>query len=253
MAVEARETGDGPPVALIHGFGIPPRHLDALARSLASRHRVIVVDLPGYGQSPPLAVASALDDAHTAVAEMLVRRGADDAFLVGFSFGGYRALVLASSPLLRPRGVVTLGGFANLTSEEREAYRQLRRLAPAVDRLLEMFLPTLFAPAFAAKRPDALAEVRRWATELDRETLLGELEAIAESPDLRPAVSALAIPIGSCAGSEDAIIPVAHCVEIAQCASHPLARCHVIPGAGHALLFEAPEAVASFVLEMTSG
>jgi 2-hydroxy-6-oxonona-2,4-dienedioate hydrolase len=43
--------GIGPPVVLVHGFGVSGRYMIPLARSLADRFSVFVPDLPGYGRS----------------------------------------------------------------------------------------------------------------------------------------------------------------------------------------------------------
>ena len=43
--------GSGPPVVLVHGFGVSGRYMLPLARALALSFRVHVVDLPGHGRS----------------------------------------------------------------------------------------------------------------------------------------------------------------------------------------------------------
>ncbi|MTI00604.1 alpha/beta fold hydrolase [Roseibium sp. RKSG952] len=54
--IYCRTGGEGPPVLLIHGY--PQTHAiwHRVAPSIAESHRVVLVDLPGYGQStiPPL-------------------------------------------------------------------------------------------------------------------------------------------------------------------------------------------------------
>ena len=42
-------TGDGPPVVLVHGFGVDGTTMLQLGRLLVTRHRVIIPDLPGFG------------------------------------------------------------------------------------------------------------------------------------------------------------------------------------------------------------
>jgi pimeloyl-ACP methyl ester carboxylesterase/uncharacterized RDD family membrane protein YckC len=46
--------GAGPPVVLVHGFGISGAYMLPLARELASTFRTLVPDLPGQGKSGPL-------------------------------------------------------------------------------------------------------------------------------------------------------------------------------------------------------
>jgi len=55
LRVHAREGGDGPPVVLVHGYGVSGRYMVPLARELAVDCTVFVPDLPGHGRSetPP--------------------------------------------------------------------------------------------------------------------------------------------------------------------------------------------------------
>lgn len=93
------EAGEGAPVVLLHGGGPGAtgasnyvRNIDALAR----RFRVIVPDMPGYGQSSKeLDFSDPFGDLATAVRMMLDELGIEKAHLVGNSYGGAAALRLA--------------------------------------------------------------------------------------------------------------------------------------------------------------
>lgn len=106
------EQGSGYPVILIHGasgnlrdwtFGIAPR--------LAERFRVIAFDRPGFGYSdrlPRRGWVPAVQAAH--LREAAARLGAENAVVVGHSWGGALAMAWA---LLYPdevRGVVSVSG-----------------------------------------------------------------------------------------------------------------------------------------------
>src|SRR5262245_44725245 len=43
--------GDGPPIVLVHGFGVSGGYMLPLARVLAETRSVLVPDLPGHGRS----------------------------------------------------------------------------------------------------------------------------------------------------------------------------------------------------------
>src|SRR3954454_21095522 len=57
VKIHARTGGTGPPVVLVHGYGVSGRYLLPLARVLAARCAAYVPDLPGHGRSdqPPAA------------------------------------------------------------------------------------------------------------------------------------------------------------------------------------------------------
>ena len=55
LGVHAHVGGEGPPVVLVHGYGVSGTYMLPLARSLAPSFSVFAPDLPGYGRSqrPP--------------------------------------------------------------------------------------------------------------------------------------------------------------------------------------------------------
>jgi pimeloyl-ACP methyl ester carboxylesterase len=52
-SMHAKVLGDGPPVVLLHGYGVSCTYMIPLARELATSYRVFVPDLPGQGRSEP--------------------------------------------------------------------------------------------------------------------------------------------------------------------------------------------------------
>lgn len=67
--MHARLLGEGPPVVLLHGYGVSGTYMLPLARQLATSFRVLVPDLPGQGKSEPrpgLRSVSELADAFAA-------------------------------------------------------------------------------------------------------------------------------------------------------------------------------------------
>ncbi len=88
-----RETvGQGPDVALLHGWGLHAGVFGALAAALAPRFRVHALDLPGHGRSPWAKGAADLEGLARQVAECLPA----ECSLVGWSLGGMVAVRLAT-------------------------------------------------------------------------------------------------------------------------------------------------------------
>jgi 2-succinyl-6-hydroxy-2,4-cyclohexadiene-1-carboxylate synthase len=104
LRVEDRGEGVGAPLLLLHGFtGSAEAWGDPLLRSLASRRRVIVPDLPGHGGSPVvprgrLTLPALVED----LCSLLDRSGVARAVWVGYSMGGRVAL---GAGVLRPERV----------------------------------------------------------------------------------------------------------------------------------------------------
>lgn len=91
-----RETGEGPPLVLIHGLFGSLENLGGLARPLAERFRVYSVDLPNHGRSPHSEGAT-LASMAAQLSQWLQERGLASARLLGHSLGGKVAMELALS------------------------------------------------------------------------------------------------------------------------------------------------------------
>ncbi|HXG79137.1 MAG TPA: alpha/beta hydrolase [Methyloceanibacter sp.] len=91
-----REAGSGPPLLLLHGFGASTFTWRKIAPALAETHRVIAVDLKGFGQSDkPFDERYSVVDQAELVAELIEEKDLRELTLVGHSFGGGVALLLA--------------------------------------------------------------------------------------------------------------------------------------------------------------
>ena len=106
IAFERR--GAGEPLLLIHGTGGSRAHWAPVADRLAAERELLLVDLPGHGESDPPPAGTP----HTPIgyaqllADLLADLGFDAAHAAGNSVGGWTALELAK--LQRARSVVAI-------------------------------------------------------------------------------------------------------------------------------------------------
>ena len=88
-------SGNGPDLVLLHPVGLDHTFWESLAAAASRDHRVLRVDLRGHGRSPAAergtSVEDYADDVHAAIGQHC--RGA--ATVLGLSFGGMLAQVLA--------------------------------------------------------------------------------------------------------------------------------------------------------------
>ena len=90
------EEGKGPPLLLIHGFGTSSYTWRHIVPELALTHRVIAVDLKGFGQSDkPFDERYSVGDQAKLLAQFIEDHDLRDLTVVGHSFGGGIALRLA--------------------------------------------------------------------------------------------------------------------------------------------------------------
>jgi pimeloyl-ACP methyl ester carboxylesterase len=168
---------DYPPVALVHGFASSFAHgwehngwTDLLADA---GRKVLRIDLPGHGESPPTTDPAAFADVQGTLAEVIAPHAPVDA--VGFSTGARLLLGLAAQDPGRLRKLVVIGVGDNLfRAEDREPLA--RALESGDDVAAEDIGAQLFVrlARTAGNDPQALAAfLRRPERPLTEEELAG--------------------------------------------------------------------------------
>jgi pimeloyl-[acyl-carrier protein] methyl ester esterase len=89
-------TGSGPDLLLLHGWGLNVRVWDGLVDELSDRFRMIAVDLPGHGRSPPGSGRGTPAEQAWLILQALSTIS-DRYSLLGWSLGGQIALDLAAA------------------------------------------------------------------------------------------------------------------------------------------------------------
>jgi pimeloyl-ACP methyl ester carboxylesterase len=157
--------GAGPPLVLVHGIGSRWQAWEPVLDRLAAEREVIVLDLPGFGASPPLppGIPANVETLTQAVQAFVGALGLPRPHVAGNSLGGAIALELArrgaarSATALAPLGFGTswevVYAVASLRAWRRLA-RLLRPAAPAMVRCAPL-RTVLFAQFFG--RPSRLA------------------------------------------------------------------------------------------------
>jgi 2-succinyl-6-hydroxy-2,4-cyclohexadiene-1-carboxylate synthase len=204
--LHAEVVGAGSPIVLAHGFTQTGRLWGRFGDTLAQRHRLVQVDLPGHGDSSSVEVD--LEGAGRLVLEAAAQAGAEPADLLGYSFGARVALHAALTDPRRVRRLILIGGTGGIEDVAARAQRRARDDAMA-DELegsgdLDGFLHRWIAnPLFGGRRPDA-AEI----TERRRNTPAGlasslRLAGTGTQEPLWDRLGGLDLPVLALAGAND--------------------------------------------------
>jgi pimeloyl-ACP methyl ester carboxylesterase len=267
-AIFVRESGQGPPVVLLHGFPETGRCWQAVARALSENHRVLVPDLPGYGRSARPTSYDSTTLANT-IASFMEAAGAPRAAVVGHDWGGGVAFRLAlTHPDQVKRLAVINSPFRKL--DLRHGWHMLffnlpllpeALLTAAGDRWIDFILRAA-STAPDAFEPDALAEYHRAYRTLERKrsafayyrTVTRRIIASKLPTSRLPARARSSGPRGSIDmptlviwGALDRALPIALAEGIVK--EIPHARLETIPDAGHFVPEERPERVAQLLKE----
>ena len=149
--VAVREFGAGPPLVLLHSLLADATSFDPVVPALSRDFRVLVVDLPGFGGSPPVpgGLEAVADRVGEAVRAATCGRPAAG---LGNGYGGFVLLLCAlRHPELFDRLVFADCG-ACFSEPGREAFRGMARVADekGLPALAETAMRRLFSPAFQA-------------------------------------------------------------------------------------------------------
>lgn len=144
--------GRGRRVLLLHPVGIDLTFLEPLAALLATRYRVMRMDLRGHGASALEPLAASLADFAGDVHETLVHTGFAPCTVVGFSFGGMVAQTLALSCPDDVAALVPCAGPCTQSPAGRliAVARGTDALAGGMAVVLEAAMDRWFTPAFRA-------------------------------------------------------------------------------------------------------
>lgn len=87
---------EGSPIVYLHGWGQNIEMMEPIAKPFQKKHRLIILDLPGFGASEEPKEVWSLEDFVEMLHELLKSLQIEKPSLIGHSFGGKIALLYAS-------------------------------------------------------------------------------------------------------------------------------------------------------------
>jgi pimeloyl-ACP methyl ester carboxylesterase len=259
--VNVIDIGEGDPIVFVHGLsGAWVNWLENIPH-FARDHRVIAMDLPGFGHSPMPAEKISISGYGRIVDELLGALDIDRAVIVGNSMGGFIGAEVAIQFSTRVERLVLVSA-AGISIEHQRNEPVLRVLG-----LLDDWL--ILGGGWAATRSDALSgrpRMRRQIMKLVAHraeklpaALIAEQVKGSGKPGFVPALDALTdypirdrladirCPVLVVWGEEDRLVPVKDAYEFGRLI--PDARVVVWPETGHVAMLERPDAFNALVDE----
>jgi 3-oxoadipate enol-lactonase len=237
--VNAAQSGKGPALFLFHSLLSDRASFDAIVPRLSQSFRVIVPELPGFGQSQ--VVQGGLADVADRMAEAVKDgAGGDEAIVLGNGYGGFVALQMAiRHPNIATKLILADCGAA-FSDTGREAFRNMAAASKAkgLSAITDVAMRRLFAPEFQEAHPELMRDRREAFLRTDPEVLQAACAALAEL-DLRPQLGEVKVPVLVLVGEHDEATPPPMSHELA--AGLPNARLKVIAGCAHVPQLQSPE------------
>lgn len=247
--------GEGKTIVMVHGWAMHGGIWRNFAEALAKEFRVVTVDLPGHGFSPPV-VPFSLETVAASLAESITEApccwlgwslGAEIVVYLASRFPGRvdRTILLAGTPCFVRNGgwpgvrADILEGFAeNLKQDSQDTLLKFLSLQIKGEANPKQALLNLKQSIFERPAPDI-------------RTLMQGLDVLKHA-DLRPELADLAVPVAAILGELDTLVPVSAGEQMRKLV--PALDLTIIPRAGHApFLSHSEELVAAVkrIMEMT--
>jgi pimeloyl-ACP methyl ester carboxylesterase len=260
-AVQVTDSGeaDGQPIVLLHGYANSLRWFDAIEPMLAQDHRVIRIDMIGFGGSEKPESGYSIPEQASTVAEALSKLNIQGALVVGNSMGGSvtaslaeqasqlvdRAVLIDSAPNLEDFGdglpFLAKLGYTPVLGEA------MWRLTP--DFAIKDGFKKAFAPGFdvdeAFADPDQVVEDYRAMTYTSYDEAPAEIGDFTEEIPLDERFTRTPVPLMVIFGAEDQIADAELSIEAYE--GVPGVQTELIEDAGHAPQVEQPQEVADLI------
>lgn len=242
------EGGQGPAMVLLHGITADSGNWTRFARYFTGNYRVIIPDLPGFGDSSRIQTASYSIPAQSERLHDLVQAlGVQQFHLAGNSMGGYIGAYYAAQ---HPQEVLSLGLFnaagvdAPTQSQfMKDLYVGKNQMLPQdrddYKRVLKLVMQDPpYIPGFVF---NSLADRALEHREFNRK-VFAELQQ--QNLDLAPHLPKITVPTLLLWGEHDRVIDVSSIVVFQQNLSSSKTTVSILPDVGHLPMLEQPAETA---------
>ncbi|MGV9661894.1 alpha/beta fold hydrolase [Nocardia niigatensis] len=257
-----RESGDGPPLLLLHGSGPGVsgwRNFGDNVPVFAPHYRTLVLEFPGFGVSDDFGAPHPMMSAQQAVAAFLDGLGLDRVRIIGNSMGGFVATDFALANPERVDRLVTIGGIGTplFSASPGEGIIRLSEFVenPTREALIAWLHSMVYDPALVTEE---LVE-QRWEQATDPATLensrrmygraalarMAEAARAAETPGWAK-LGRITAPVLITWGRDDRVSPVDMALLPMRTVRN--GEIHIFPNCGHWVMVEQKEAWEAVVL-----
>jgi len=256
MGLAFERVGSGPPLVLLHGIGHHRQAWNAVTGLLAPSRELILVDLPGHGESPPLRLDGRppVEALAAEVAAFLDTQGLDRPHVAGNSLGGVLALILAAHGRAASATGLSPAGFWRSGRDFRRAkaifavmQAASAGIHPVASGLTRSRAGRAFMYAAIVAKPSQLSPAQAGADADAFRTARGTMKEILDVPASFTLDIPAGVPVTIAWGTHDRLLPAGQADVARQ--RLPQARFVLLPGCGHVPMTDDPALVARVLLE----
>jgi len=142
VSLKTTDLGSGATIVIVHNLGSARMSWLPVARKLLGKYRVVLVDLPGHGDSPmpdPFSLAAAA----SAIDAVLAQQKGDSTVVVGHGLGGTLALMAVAKNPGHAKGVAVIDATLKAPTAIPDAQRKM--FLSWLDENFDAFLTQVYA------------------------------------------------------------------------------------------------------------
>jgi len=243
--VDVEQAGAGRDLVLLHSLLSDRSAFDRVVPALAAKHRVLLINLPGYGASTAFgaSIEEYADHVAGALDALKLPQSTD---VLGNGLGGFIAIALAIRHGRRFERLVIADSLSGFPPAGKEPLRLMaqRVREHGMRAVLDAAINRMFPPAFVAAHPDIAAARKAALAQADPACFSTACAALAQV-DLASSLAGIRNPTLIMAGALDSATPAPLARELADGISG--ARFLEIADCGHCPQLEKPEIFVSAV------
>lgn len=243
------DQGNGPVVMLLHGFPFHRGIWDEFIPLISDRHRVIAVDLPGFGESERIAQPFGMRQVADTLLDFIEQKKLSDIHIVGHSLGGYIALEMVNKRAALFASLTLFHSTAYADSDEKKESRL--KVVDFVKKNGPVPFATGFIdPLFAKPEHPAIETVKGIASTASAEAIIGYTLAMKDRTEHLKTLQIFKNPTMFIVGEKDPGISVESIQKQALHSEKP--RIEILEDVAHMGMFEKPVATAGKIADFVA-
>ena len=178
--IRYRSEGKGTAVVLLHGFLENLTMWDAYTTELATKNRIVTIDLLGHGQSGCLGYVHTMEQQAEMVKAVLDHLHLRKYIFVGHSMGGYVALAFAEKNPLAIKGLCLMNSTAMPDDAEKKENRDraIEAVKNKKSTFIKVAIPNLFSEANKTIFEEEIKEITEEALQMTTQGIVAALEGM---------------------------------------------------------------------------
>lgn len=222
------------PIIFIHGFPFCKKSWEPQFDFLKETHRVIIYDLPGFGESTTDTKETSINFFADTLIQFMDALKIEKAIVCGLSMGGYILLNAVERYQSRFEAII-LSDTQCIADNEEGIQKRFDTIKDIEAKGLEAFSEGFLKKAFAKETQDSnkelVASVKKMIVSNPKDTVISALRALAGRKETCSTLEKITVPTLIICGDADELTPVEQSEKLFDDIQN--AEIHIIPNAGH--------------------